>query len=317
MFKGYCIDVFMAALNLLPYALPYKLIPFGDGVNNPSCTELVRLITAGVYDAAIADIAIITNRSRMVDCTQPYIEFGLVVVAPVKKLNSDAWAFLRPFSGSMWIVTGVFFLLVGTVVWILDHRLNDDFRGPPRKQVVTILCELGIQESRLIALNSPEEYAEALKKGPNNGGVAALVDESIDRTLPLFALRIQYSCSQGAKLAVDRLQLKSFSGLFIICGLACLLALLVYFVKMVGQYIRHYSGEEPESSGSSRSSHFQTFLTFGDEKEEDVKNRSKRRQLERDSNRNNDSGMESTSAASNRRCTEMASNRSVSFGSGV
>jgi ionotropic glutamate receptor len=48
MFTGYCIDVFTAAINLLPYAVPYKLIPYGDGINNPSCTELVRLITAGV-----------------------------------------------------------------------------------------------------------------------------------------------------------------------------------------------------------------------------------------------------------------------------
>lgn len=48
MVSGFCIDVFTAAINLLPYAVPYKLIPFGDGRNNPSCTELVRLITAGV-----------------------------------------------------------------------------------------------------------------------------------------------------------------------------------------------------------------------------------------------------------------------------
>lgn len=48
MFKGYCIDVFTAALSLLPYAVPYKLVPFGDGINNPRCTELVRLITTGV-----------------------------------------------------------------------------------------------------------------------------------------------------------------------------------------------------------------------------------------------------------------------------
>lgn len=47
-FSGYCIDVFTAALNLLPYAVPYKLIPFGDGLNNPDYTELVRLITTGV-----------------------------------------------------------------------------------------------------------------------------------------------------------------------------------------------------------------------------------------------------------------------------
>jgi ionotropic glutamate receptor len=31
MFAGYCIDVFTAAINLLPYA-----VPCGDGVSNPS-----------------------------------------------------------------------------------------------------------------------------------------------------------------------------------------------------------------------------------------------------------------------------------------
>lgn len=48
MFKGYCMDVFSAAVSLLPYGVPYKLIPYGDGRNNPSDSELVRLITAGV-----------------------------------------------------------------------------------------------------------------------------------------------------------------------------------------------------------------------------------------------------------------------------
>lgn len=75
----------------------------------------------------------------MVDFTQPYIESGLVVVAPVKKLKSSTWAFLRPFSRNMWIVTGAFLLLVGAIVWILEHRLNDDFRGPPKKQIMTII----------------------------------------------------------------------------------------------------------------------------------------------------------------------------------
>lgn len=48
MFKGFCVDVFTAALNLLPYAVPYQFVPFGDGHKNPSYTELVRLITTGV-----------------------------------------------------------------------------------------------------------------------------------------------------------------------------------------------------------------------------------------------------------------------------
>lgn len=37
--------------------------------------------------------------------------------------------------------------------------------------------ELGIHESRLVSLNLPEDYVNALNKGPKNGGVMAVVDE--------------------------------------------------------------------------------------------------------------------------------------------
>lgn len=47
-FKGFCIDVFTAAVSLLPYAVPYRFVPFGDGHQNPSYSELVYLITSGV-----------------------------------------------------------------------------------------------------------------------------------------------------------------------------------------------------------------------------------------------------------------------------
>ncbi|KAL3525161.1 hypothetical protein ACH5RR_013533 [Cinchona calisaya] len=444
MFKGYCIDVFTAALNLLPYGVPYKLMAYGDGRTNPSGTELVRLITAGVYDAAVGDIAITTNRTRMVDFTQPYIESGLVVVAPVRKSNSDPWAFLRPFTPQMWGVTAIFFLVVGAVVWILEHRMNDEFRGPPRKQVVTILWfslstlffahrentvstlgrvvlffwlfvvliinssytasltsiltvqqlfspikgieslvsssdpigyqlgsfardylieELGIRESRLVPLNLPKDYVKALKDGPKNGGVAAVIDErayielflstqcefsiigqeftkngwgfafprdsplALDMSTAILKLSesgelqrihdkwLQRSAcsSQSTTLVVDRLQLGSFSGLFFICGLACLLVLLVYFILLVRQFIRHYSEPESGSSGqSSRSERLRTFLSFVDEKEESVKARSKRRHLEGVSNL---SIYEDTSVnGSKRSFTEMSSKRSVSFG---
>ncbi|KAL6993348.1 hypothetical protein U1Q18_011464 [Sarracenia purpurea var. burkii] len=459
MFKGYCIDVFTAALNLLPYAVPYKLIPFGDGLTNPSCTELVRLITMGVYDAAIGDIAIITNRTRMAAFTQPFIESGLVVVAPVRKLKSHASAFLQPFSLRLWCVTGISFLLVGAVVWVLEHRINDEFRGTPRKQIVTVLCKhglegtlpilihppslyagenvvgslgrlvlliwlfvvliinsnytasltsiltvqhlsspikgleslitssdpigyqhgsfsqnyltdvLGIDESRLIPLNSPEDYAKALQDGPKRGGVAAVVDErayielflssrcqfsivgpqftrtgwgfafqrdsplAVDMSTAILKLSetgelqqihdkwlMRSACSlQGAKLEVDRLPLESFSGLFLVFGLACSLALLVYFVLTIYQYCRHYA-EESESNSeslgrSSRSAHLQAFLSFANEKEERVKIRSKRRQFERASNRNN--GNDESAHASKKVRTEMSSNRSVSFAVGT
>lgn len=66
------------------------------------------------------------------------MESGLVVVAPVKEAKSSPWAFLKPFTIEMWAVTGAFFLFVGAIVWILEHRFNHEFRGPPRRQLITI-----------------------------------------------------------------------------------------------------------------------------------------------------------------------------------
>ncbi|GFY87740.1 glutamate receptor 3.6 [Actinidia rufa] len=170
---------------------------------------------------------------------------------------------------------------------------------------VYLTNECGIHKSRLIPLNSSEDYAEALRKGPKNGGVAAVVNQRVfielflstrcefsivgqefaksgwgfafPWDLPLAAdistailklsengglLRIhdkwlvRSACSSyGAKLEVDCLQLRSFSGLFLLCGLACLLVLFVYFViYSTRQFSRHYA-EKSESTGSNSRQH--------------------------------------------------------------
>ncbi|XP_073125365.1 glutamate receptor 3.2-like [Henckelia pumila] len=137
--SGYCIDVFLAAIKLLPYTAHHVFIPFGDGLKDPNYTQLIDSITTGAIDAAVGDIAIVTKRTKRVDFTQPYIESGLLVVVPIRNQGSGAWAFLQPFTGPMWAVTGAFFVMVGIVIWILEHRINDEFRGPPRQQLITLL----------------------------------------------------------------------------------------------------------------------------------------------------------------------------------
>ncbi|GFZ00379.1 glutamate receptor 2 [Actinidia rufa] len=407
--QGYCIDVFVAAIKLLPYGVPYKFILFGDGNKNPSYSELVYMVTTNVFDAAVGDIAIVTNRTKSVDFTQPYVESGLLIVAPMRKLNSSAWAFLRPFTPLMWGVTAAFFLIVGAVVWIVEHRINDEFRGPPRKQFITILWfsfstmffshrentvstlgrmiliiwlfvvliinssytasltsmltvqqlsstikgmesliasnapigfqvgsfaenylneELNIAKSRLVALGSPEEYAMALDKGI----VAAVVDERpyIDLFLSTYCkfsavgqeftksgwgfafprdspLAIDMSTailtlsengelqkihdkwlnkkvcgSLSSHLESDQLHLKSFWGLFLISGIACFLALLVYLCLMLRKFGRYFPElHDPSRNGSnSRSARVQTFFSFVDEKEEVSKTRLKRKRTD-------------------------------------
>ncbi|EMS53869.1 Glutamate receptor 3.3 [Triticum urartu] len=370
--NGYCIDVFTQALSLLPYPVSYKFIPFGSGTENPSYDKLIQMVESNEFDAAIGDIAITMSRTVAIDFTQPFIETGLVILAPVKKHIKTSWAFLQPFTLEMWCVTGLFFLIVGVVVWVLEHRINEDFRGPPSQQIITIFWfsfstlffshrentrstlgrgvliiwlfvvliivssytasltsiltvqqldtsikgiddlkssddpvgfqvgsfaqdymvnELNISRSRLRALGSPQEYADALQLGPKKGGVMAIVDERPYVELFLstyckiavagsdftsrgwgFAFRRDsplqvdlstaiLSLSENGELQrirdkwvktgdcttdnsefvdSDQLRLESFFGLFLICGVACVLALLIYFGIMLRKYLKHH-----------------------------------------------------------------------------
>ncbi|XP_062217966.1 glutamate receptor 3.1-like isoform X1 [Phragmites australis] len=407
--KGYCVDVFTQALALLPYPVTYKFVPFGSGTENPHYDELVQMVENNVFDGAIGDIAITMNRTQTVDFTQPFIETGLVILAPVKKHITNSWAFLQPFTLEMWCVTGLFFLIVGVVVWVLEHRVNDDFRGPPREQIMTIFWfsfstlffahrentmstlgrgvliiwlfvvliivssytasltsiltvqqldtsirglddlkssdypigfqvgsfaeeymvkELNISRLRLKALGSPEEYAENLKLGPKKGGVMAIVDErpyvelflstyckiavagsdftsrgwgfafprdsplQIDLSTAILALsengelqRIHDKWLKTGECTADntefvdsnQLRLASFWGLFLICGVACVLALLIYFSIMLRRYLKHESPEAALSleSGSSKSKRsIKKFISFVDDKELPRKKRS-------------------------------------------
>ncbi|CAO2827834.1 unnamed protein product [Amaranthus hypochondriacus] len=393
-FSGYSIDVFLAALNLLPYSVAYDLIPFGDGLHNPKIDLLIELLSQGVYDAVVGDIIITSKRARKVCFTQPIIESGLVVVAPVKHKDPNAWFFLWPMSLSLWCVTIISTIVVVAVIWTLEHRFNDDFRGPPRHQVKTCLwfsclvwfgtnrettitalgrfvlfiwftiillikssynaslssiCtlrglespikgieslmgsklpigyqqgsfsenylrkELNFSKSQLIPLNNEEEYAKALEKGPKNGGVAAIVDDK-SRIKHLLSKRCDFTIRgqkfnrfgkgfafpQGSELAVDmstailkltatgelerikdkwltdricssentkltddRLDLDGFLGLFFLCGLACVFALIINFVQLMIKFKRHQIlTKDKSNSQTPQDSWFKTFVTF-------------------------------------------------------
>ncbi|KAJ0963869.1 hypothetical protein J5N97_028991 [Dioscorea zingiberensis] len=257
--EGFCIDVFIAAINLLPYPVPYKFIPYGDKQKNPAYMDFAYKIASNEFDGAVGDITIVTNRTMVADFTLPYIKSGLVVVTRVKKYSSNAWSFTKPFTLSLWFVTGAFCIFIGFIIWLLEHQRNEDFHsGDYKWQIVTstwfgfstmffahqekvestlgrallivwlfvvlilqssytasltsiltlqqlstpirdidsliasgdpigyqagsfaenfLVEELDIPPSRLRELGSPEEYAKYLALGPNNGGVAAVVDE--------------------------------------------------------------------------------------------------------------------------------------------
>ena len=95
------------------------------------------------YDAVVGDTTILADRSQHVDFTQPFTESGVVMVVPIKAGEANnAWAFMRPFTASMWCTTGAFFIFTGFVIWLFEHRVNPEFRGKLSEQVVTVLWYL-------------------------------------------------------------------------------------------------------------------------------------------------------------------------------
>ncbi|KAG5538087.1 hypothetical protein RHGRI_025243 [Rhododendron griersonianum] len=136
---GFCIDVFKEVMDhYLPYAVPYEFLPFEtpDDESAGSYDDLVYQISLGNYDAVVGDITIVSNRSRFVDFTLPYTESGVAMVVPFEDDDrKNAWIFMKPLKTDLWLTTGVFFIFTGFVVWAFEHRVNEEFRCPPGKQV--------------------------------------------------------------------------------------------------------------------------------------------------------------------------------------
>lgn len=90
-----------------------------------------------MFDAAVGDITIRENRFLSVDFTLPYTESGVFMLVPMKDNENNTWFFLQPWSLDLWVTTVCFFIFIGFIVWILEHRVNTDFRGPPHHQIGT------------------------------------------------------------------------------------------------------------------------------------------------------------------------------------
>ncbi|XP_065878433.1 glutamate receptor 2.7-like [Euphorbia lathyris] len=133
---GFCTSIFDAVMKELPYAVDYEYVPYASGTYN----DLIYQVYKGNYDAAVGDTTIIANRSAYVDFTLPYIESEVSMLVRIKDdKNNNALMFLRPLSPRLWATTFCFFLFIAFVIWVLEHRINDDFRGSPSHQAGTSL----------------------------------------------------------------------------------------------------------------------------------------------------------------------------------
>ena len=60
------------------------------------------------------------------------------MIVPIADNNSkNAWVFMKPLTWDLWVTSFLFFVFIGFVVWVLEHRINEDFRGSASDQAGT------------------------------------------------------------------------------------------------------------------------------------------------------------------------------------
>ncbi|KAL1538008.1 glutamate receptor 2.8-like isoform X2 [Salvia divinorum] len=132
--KGFSIDVFEKVWEKIPYNVPVEYVSFDT--EDEGYDELVLKLAEKELDALVGDVTVTANRSKHADFTFPYSESGVVIVVPINPNGrKNAWIFMEPLTTGLWLTIGTFFIYTGFVIWVLEHRVNKAFRGPPDQQV--------------------------------------------------------------------------------------------------------------------------------------------------------------------------------------
>ncbi|XXG61483.1 hypothetical protein AAC387_Pa05g0084 [Persea americana] len=123
-FDGFSIRVFKLILKRLQYTKPYKFIPYNDTYDS-----LIQQVYLKNFDAAVGDISIVANRTRYVDFSWHYTDMGMRMVVCEEPRAAKAWIFVKPFTKTMWAMTGVLFLYNGLIVWLMEKAGNEELEG--------------------------------------------------------------------------------------------------------------------------------------------------------------------------------------------
>jgi hypothetical protein len=112
-------------------------------VEEPSVQSLLDATSQGRYDLSVAAITITAERERNVDFSQPFYDTGLGIAVSVKSVSvwheiiqtMTSFGFLQAAGALIGIS-----LAVGALIWLLEHRHNEDFGGERAWRQHLVVC---------------------------------------------------------------------------------------------------------------------------------------------------------------------------------
>lgn len=133
-FSGYAVDLISRIQAELRFKVVYKLVDDGKNGNyDPEKNEwngLIGEILKGQADLAIADLTITYTRKKVVDFTTPFMNLGISIlyVKPTPKAK-NLFSFLDPFKTDVWIYTGLAYIAISILVFVLSRINSDDWES--------------------------------------------------------------------------------------------------------------------------------------------------------------------------------------------
>ncbi|WCJ31136.1 glutamate receptor 2 [Euphorbia peplus] len=131
---GLSIDVFRAAVRVLPNKFTYQMVPF-----NGSSDDLLKQVALKTFDAAAGDIMIKAEGFQFLEFSHPYVEAGLSMVVKTRVDKSQPWLFFTLFTPGMWFSMAAMSVFTGFVIWFIEHQNNADLNDSPATSIATVL----------------------------------------------------------------------------------------------------------------------------------------------------------------------------------
>ena len=133
-YEGFCIDL----LNKLKETLKfdYEIYPVPD--NNFGSFDhvskewngMVRELLEGKADLAVASFTISSDRQKVIDFTQPYMDLGLtILIRSVTEHVADYFTFMKPFRSDLWLAIAGTTVSFGIALWFFSTFSPFGFYG--------------------------------------------------------------------------------------------------------------------------------------------------------------------------------------------
>ncbi|KAJ0912298.1 putative periplasmic binding protein-like I [Helianthus annuus] len=179
---GFCVDVFNACLEALPYEVTYEFVPYANG----SYDKLIEKVVNKEIDGILGDSTILAKRYEFVDFTSTYTDLGLGTLAKTNRKEEKLASNLSRCVMFVWLI--VVLVLISSYTATLTSLLTVEqfeiaskggtvgFHGGSFFGGVTV-SNTNFTDSKQRPYYSYETYADALTKGGKHGGADAIVDE--------------------------------------------------------------------------------------------------------------------------------------------